>query len=194
MSLSDTWAVGDIPIGESCDMPIDPERPIADSYWVLSGRLLAGEYPGDLDAERARQKVRRLLEAGATLFLDLTEEGELRPYVPLLREEALARGNSVEHRRLPIRDLTTPAAADMVRLLDTVDAALDAGHVAYVHCWGGIGRTGTVVGCYLVRHGWSGPEALDEIARLRWGTPDGHRQAPETEAQRQMVLDWPIGR
>jgi len=35
-------------------MPIDPERPIVDSYWVVPGRLLAGEYPGDLDAERAR--------------------------------------------------------------------------------------------------------------------------------------------
>ena len=30
----------------------------------------------------------------------------------------------------------------------------------YLHCWGGVGRTGTVVGCWLVRHGRTGDEAL----------------------------------
>ena len=39
----------------------------------------------------------------------------------------------------------------------------------YVHCWGGIGRTGTVVGCWLVRHGMTGDEALAEFASPgRW--------------------------
>ena len=37
----------------------------------------------------------------------------------------------------------------------------------YVHCWGGIGRTGTTVGCWFVRHGRTGDQALAEIAE-RW--------------------------
>ena len=38
-------------------------------------------------------------------------------------------------------------------ILDEIDGAILNGKTVYVHCLGGIGRTGTVVGCYLVRHG-----------------------------------------
>jgi hypothetical protein len=169
------------------------ERLIPDSYWVCPGRLLAGEYPRTKDDEESRSKLRRLLEAGVTFFLDLTEEGEydLKSYAPLLREEAAALGHPVEHWRMSIRDGGTPMPEEMTRILDAIDGALAAGHTVYVHCFGGIGRTGTVMGCYLVRHGMSGQEALDKIARLRRGTPDGWKRSPETGAQRQMVLDWP---
>lgn len=171
--------------------------PIPDSYWVVPGRLLAGEYPGaKMDAE-ARRKLRQFLDAGVTCFLDLTEAGELAPYAALLQEEAASRRMAVEHHRMPIPDLGTPAPARVVRILDAIEAAIAAGHCVYVHCWGGIGRTGTLVGCYLVRHGLTGPQALAEIARLRTvetvGTPDAGRVSPEMHAQRERVRNWPVG-
>jgi hypothetical protein len=172
-----------------------PPRPIPDSYWVWPGRLLAGEYPGARTEDRARRKLARLQQAGVTYFLDLTEAGEygLRPYAPLLQEMAGPSGRPLVHRRMPIPDGATPSVPEMARILDTIDAALEEGHTVYVHCWGGIGRTGTVVGCTLVRHGLSGEQALTEIARLRKGTPDGHRRSPENNAQERMVRDWPAG-
>jgi hypothetical protein len=172
-----------------------PLRPIPDSYWVQPGRLLAGEYPGSRHDEEARRKLRQLLDGGVTFFLDLTEAGEygLEPYTPLLAEDAVRRGRSVAHQRMAIPDGGTPSAEEMRRILDMIDDALQEGHTVYVHCWGGIGRTGTVVGCYLVRHGLSGREALDLIAQRRAGTPDGYRRAPETRAQMRMILDWPAG-
>jgi hypothetical protein len=177
------------------------ERPIADSYWVRPGKFLAGEYPGALDDQAARRRLRRLVQVGIRVFLDLTEEGErtlqgvpVRPYAGLLIEEAAALGTRVEHIRMPIRDLTAPPAEAMSRILDRIDGALDAGLGVYVHCFGGIGRTGTVVGCYLIRHGMSGEEALATIARWRAGTPDGERPSPETAEQVRMVRAWPAGR
>lgn len=167
--------------------------PIASSYWVLPGRLLAGGYPGSLDAAEANLKVVRLLEAGVTAFLDLTEEEELAPYAPALNAQARAMRRRVYHRRLPIRDFDVPTSEQMARILDVIDEALDDGHLVYVHCWGGIGRTGTVVGCYLVRHGMGGSKALQRIERLRKGTPYAARRAPETQAQREMVLGWAEG-
>jgi hypothetical protein len=176
-------------------MPKPSERPIPDSYWVRPGRLLAGEYPGSRSDEKAQQKLRQLLEAGVTFFLDLTEVEEgLKPYVPLLQEEVAALGRSVAHPRMPIRDGGIPAYKEMAHILNTIDSALAEGHTIYVHCWGGKGRTGTVIGCYLVRHGMSGEEALDEISRLRQGTHDERDPSPETEVQRQTVRNWSMGR
>ena len=172
--------------------PLNP--PIPDAYWVVPGQLLAGEYPGAKDAAAARRKLRLFLDAEFTFFLDLTEEGEpLAPYAPALLEEAAARHLAVEHCRMPIPDLGTPQPAEVTRILDTIDAAIAAGRRVYVHCWGGIGRTGTIVGCYLVRHGQTGDQALAEIARRRQGTPDDYRVAPETHDQRERVRNWPLG-
>jgi protein-tyrosine phosphatase len=60
----------------------------------------------------------------------------------------------------------------------------------YVHCFGGIGRTGTVIGCYLTRHGMTPHEALKAIERWRRGTPDGCWSSPETGQQTAFVLSW----
>jgi hypothetical protein len=176
--------------------PAQMERPIPDSYWVDGGRLLAGEYPGAKQETAARHKLRRLLAAGASVFVDLTEEGEghLLPYASLLYEEATALGLAADHRRMPIPDLGVPAPAFMVQILDLLDSLLHDNRLPYVHCWGGIGRTGTVVGCYLVRHGMSGEGALAYIARQRRGTPDGYVVSPETDTQRAMVQTWSKGR
>lgn len=168
------------------------EHPLPNSYWVIPGRLLAGEYPCSLDERQARWKARRLLEAGVDYFLDLTEADEygLRPYHGVVSLEAEAKGYRPQFFRNAIQDMEVPDPARMREILDTLEAALSAGHIVYIHCFGGIGRTGTVVGCFLRRQGLTGEEALDRIASLRQGTPGSFRSSPETEAQRRMVIEW----
>jgi hypothetical protein len=186
------------------DVPYDPhmtdrsdhERPHLNSYWVRPGLLLAGEYPGAFEEAWARRKVRRMLEAGIRVFVDLTEDGELAPYDHLVMEEARALGVDAEHLRFPIRDVCVPETPEHVEsTLDAIDAALDAGRAVYVHCWGGIGRTGTIVGCYLVRHGRTGDEALEQIAEW-WTTVEKRSRrprSPETDEQCDYVRSWRSG-
>lgn len=150
------------------------EPPFPGSYRVGQG-LLAGRYP-------ARHEVRLLIAAGVTRFLDLTEAGEREPYAPDLLP-------GVTGRRMPIPDFSIPDVEGMRKILDELDASLAAGRGVYLHCFGGLGRTGTVVGCHLVRHGLSGEEALARIRQLR--TEAGcSPESPETEAQRAMVRAW----
>jgi hypothetical protein len=170
-----------------------PKRPFANSYWVIPGRLLAGEYPAELAREPAIEKLRKVIGAGITYFLDLTSpEDPLRPYEPLLSEAGA--GEKVVYSRRTIRDMGCPTSETMRGILDEIDTALDGGHNVYVHCWGGIGRTGTVVGCHFVRRGHTGDAALAEVARL-YGTMSRKKtrqfpESPQTDRQRAFVRGW----
>jgi len=91
---------------------------------------------------------------------------------------------------MPIRNFDIPTPAHMLNILDAIDRALLKQRMVYVHCLGGLGRTGTVVGCYLVRHGMDGDAALRHIRTLRKVTPFPKSLSPETDAQRRMVQMW----
>ncbi len=138
--------------------------PLVQSYWVVPGRFLAGEYPAHMELPHAAARLQALLALGLDTFYDLTERRELTPYLPLLQELGRKQSLEVKYQRFAIADRGVPDAAVMRSLLDGIDAALAAGNRLYLHCWGGIGRTGMAVGCYLVRHGLSGQAALDHIA------------------------------
>ncbi|HAJ36752.1 MAG TPA: hypothetical protein DCL15_13790 [Chloroflexi bacterium] len=165
---------------------------LPNAYWVLPGKLMAGPYPCAADLDTAQQRVAALLATGVQYIIDLTEPGEynLRPYWPLLTAQAAAAGRAVTRRQWPIPDMGTPTSAQMRAILDDLNRALQAGQIVYVHCFGGIGRTGTVVGCYLVNQGLGGDDALQAIARLRQTLPNADRLSPETAAQRTMVRTW----
>ena len=168
-------------------------RPIPNSYWVIPGRFAAGEYPGAKDPIEAARKLRTLLSAGIDHFIDLTEPGELAPYAEIAEKEARPLGLAVGYERHPIVDQCVPRSPEqMARILDAIDAAMRDGKTVYVHCWGGVGRTGTVVGCWLVRHGHTGDAALCQIAEWWQGVEKVYRQpiSPETSEQHEYVRDW----
>lgn len=169
-------------------------HPNDDSYWVIPSRLIAGAYPFvKFNDDQTRRKLYRLLVAGVTSFLDLTGEGEMPPYEDLLKEQADWVESRITYRRIAIQDMGLPTEEQMKSTLDAIDEEIRQGRVVYVHCQAGIGRTGTVVGCYLVRNGLQGAEALNTIARLRAGTSSGWTRSPETDEQMEFVLNWQIG-
>lgn len=159
-------------------------RPIDNCYWVLPGKLLAGEYPRNKDELSSKPKLAALSKAGVNVFVDLTEAGELEPYADSVP--------TAKHHRFPIRDVCVPSSVDLTTaILDTVDEHIERGDVVYVHCWGGVGRTGVIVGCWLARHCGSGQQALRRLAEL-WRTcpKSAHRQSPETPKQKEYVRNW----
>jgi protein-tyrosine phosphatase len=176
--------------------PNDPRpRPIPNSYWVPGAAVIAGEYPGGRTRDAARRKLAALLDAGVTHWVDLTEEIDpLAPYDDVLVELAEERGTTVSYTRLSIPDMDVPPAERMTEILDAIDAALDAGGTVYVHCWGGIGRTGTTVACWFVRRRHDAEAALEQVQRLYDTMTEEKRSAnphsPQTEAQRRFVRAW----
>jgi ADP-ribosyl-[dinitrogen reductase] hydrolase len=160
--------------------------PLPNCYWVLPGRLLAGEHPGGSTPGSTGTRLRRLLEAGVNSFVDLTGPDEVAPY-----DRQLPVG--VHYLRSAITDHGVPdEPLRMAALLDYLAETLRAGRVVYLHCRAGIGRTGTVAGCLLVEQGRSGDAALAELNRL-WQSSE--RSAlwpwiPETPEQTEYVRGW----
>jgi len=160
-------------------------RPIKHCYWVSQGQLLAGEYPRDKDESASIQKINALLQAGVTAFIDLTQESDdLLPYTELLQ--------GTHYHRFPVRDISVPSSTALTKdILDTIDDHINRGRIVYVHCWGGVGRTGTIVGCWLARRGYEGHAALSTLQELWRQCPKSvHRNSPETEEQKQYILNW----
>ena len=149
--------------------------------WIERGRLLAGRHPCAWSSDDAEAELAGLLEQGVTLIVDLTQPNELVPYESLVPASA-------RHVRVPVRDFTVPSEEQILVALDLIDAELRAGGVVYVHCWAGCGRTGVVVGCWLVRHGAEPAAALQRIAETRG------LGCPQTLEQRLAVLAWEHGR
>lgn len=168
------------------------DRPTPTSYWVIPGQFLAGEYPGGYEPAVTRRILTSFLNAGFDTFFNLTDEGERIEYASILTEEAETYERPVFHNRFSIADRGLPSRESMTALLDSIDQALADGHKLYLHCWAGIGRTGTTVGCFLVRHGLTGEQALEKLASL-YGTSAQSRmfsRSPETPSQIEFIKNW----
>ena len=168
-------------------------KPIPETYWVLPDQFLAGEYPALRNDEfGTRQRLTAFLHAGFDTFIDLTSEGERPPYFSMLNKEAGYAGLEVSHRRVPFPDYHVPSHATMVATLDFIDTALAEGRKVYLHCVGGIGRTGTTVGCYLVRHGMKPKQALHHLGALYHNAAQSllAPHSPESDEQVKFILNW----
>lgn len=163
-----------------------PYLPDIPAYWVREGQFMAGAYPVTWQMDRTYARIRAMLEHNITHFIDLTEPGQGQDYEAILLDEARKLEINVHYHSFPIIDFSVPSPSAMRTILDALDAAITADQAAYVHCWAGIGRTGTVVGCWLVRQGMTGDEALAEITKLRGDS----RPSPETAEQHGFVRNW----
>lgn len=175
--------------------------PFPRSYWVQPWQLLAGCYPGAPNPREESRKLRGMLDAGIRAVVNLMEPEETdhqgRPFIPYednLYRLAAERDIEVRCLRLPFADQCVPTRENMRQILDAIDAFLEKGMPAYIHCWGGRGRTGTVIGCWLARHSLAtGEEALRMVQHLRRNDPTANQRSPENRIQCNMVREWQPG-
>ena len=171
-----------------------PPVPYPSTYWVVPARFLAGDHPGDTDWQVLTPRLSALLGAGIRTFLDLTEEHEMNSYQRALRGMAEDRHIEITYVRIPIPDQSVPSVWTQRRILDVIDRSVADENPVFVHCFAGLGRTGTVAGCYLKRHGLATDEdVLHKIAELRRLTPAGREPSPQTLEQIRMVRHWKQG-
>jgi len=122
-------------------------------------------------------------DEGVDVVVSMLENSEI-PNL-LNAERGLCEEFGMEFFSVPVRDKTVPDSvelfADVARQLAE---RIAAGQAVAIHCRAGIGRSTTMAACVLILLGVDGEDALNMIASARG------LEVPETEAQRQWILDF----
>lgn len=174
--------------------------PFDRSYWVIPGKLLVGEIPSAKDEATRKIKVENLVIIGFDAIVNLMEVGEktfsgelLVDYTDDLEYYANQANKKVSVHRFPIPDLSITSTEKMKEIIHLINNLINNGKKVYVHCWGGVGRTGTVVGCYLIEQNMATIDnVLQTIDYLKRTTPISERNSPETDEQVNFILNWPL--
>jgi ADP-ribosylglycohydrolase/protein-tyrosine phosphatase len=162
-------------------------RGVADSGARLGMTFLPGKRrdsgPGmhwrDLRADAARLRG----ELGVHDLLLLVEDDELEALGVSGIADALGE-RGIELLRFPIADAGVPSDRGALRLtLDDVLRRLRGGRSVVVACRGGLGRTGTIVGC-LLRDGGLDTDAAIALTRA------SRRHTIENPTQERFISSW----
>jgi atypical dual specificity phosphatase len=135
--------------------------------YVIPGVLAGMAKPGR--SASLKSDLAEIKAEGIKAVLSLTEE-------PLDAAEMRALG--LEYLHLPVEDFTTPSPEQIAAGVEFIDRMRKKGKPVAVHCYAGLGRTGAMLACYLVKEGLSAGEA---IARLRMIRPDSVQTDSQVE-------------
>lgn len=128
---------------------------------------------------------------GPTSFHDLTFLHSQGVRAVIRMEErtiAAGSGNIVDLADMfePVPDFTPPELEQIQRMIEFIDQQTGERKPVVVSCYAGIGRTGTVLACYLVHRGAEPAEAINRVRQLRPGSV----QTPEQEARVHQYAEW----
>lgn len=140
---------------------------------ALAARPRGGDWLGDEISSWKR------IGIGAILSLLTSEEEQ---DLGLIGEADAARKEGLEFLSLPIPDRQVPTSQERLReAVERLNAILASGRNALVHCRQGIGRTGLVAACLLIKNGMSPGAAVEAVSEARGVA------VPETIEQREWI-------
>jgi atypical dual specificity phosphatase len=123
--------------------------------WLVEHKIAALSYPESEDAFILLWKM------GIRALINLAEE-------PLYGEILKEVDIFIEH--IPVVDFTAPTLQQVEHALAMIRSCLDRNMPVGFHCIAGLGRTGTIMACYLVGEEISADQAITTIRKWRPGS------------------------
>lgn len=124
--------------------------------WLVDGRIAGSGVP------RSDEDIEWLRLQGIDTIVSLSKiSPKVSNKIRLLQ---------IRHLEIPIEDYGTPEYFQINRFLEMVEKELADGRRVLIHCYSGMGRTGTMFALYLVHHGLNWQEAVEEGGGLETGS------------------------
>jgi atypical dual specificity phosphatase len=151
--------------------------------WLKKGMLAGTPRPGivvDID-----QDLQALQRVGVTVLVSLTQ-------TPM--DATVLQSYGIRNVASPIPDMHAPPVHQALEICRDVEANMRAGEVVAVHCRAGLGRTGTVLACYLIWEGCNALDALESVRRVEPKWVQSDKQAAFLEEFDRFLSDNPESR
>ena len=130
--------------------------------WIIDGKLAGTGRP------MTRDEFDWLIEQGIGSVITMTEE-------PL--EKSWVKG--IDWLHLPTPDLEPPSSDSMDKAVDFIHKRISdvPGNSVAVHCQAGLGRAGSILACYMIRHmDYTAENAIKHIRSERPGSIQSESQ------------------
>ena len=132
--------------------------------WVIDDKLAGHEGPS------SEQDLIWLRRQGVLVLVRLIEQNQ--SLVNASQIEKLGMWDCQE----PIRDFDIPKTDQINRIIQFIDISISAGRPVTVSYRFGLGRTGTILACYLMKQGLDASAAIDEVRKKRPGSIETEEQ------------------
>lgn len=142
--------------------------------WVIQGEIAGMARPVSVVSD-----LEFLKDNGIEAIVSLTE-------LPL--HKTLIEEFGFEYKHIPVADLTSPTQEQIEEFVTFVNNLIFSKKKIVVHCDAGIGRTGTMLACYLVNKGRSAKNAITEVRKKRPGSIETMEQEETVEKYEERVL------
>ena len=130
--------------------------------WLIENKLAGSGIPTSIN------EVEWIIEQGVKSIVTVREEPLDDDWV-----------KDVNYLHVHSNDLSVPEFDDLVSAVDFIHRRITNNEPVMVHCLAGMGRTGTLLACYLVKH--KKMSADDAIQKVREERPGSIQSYPQEE-------------
>jgi len=130
--------------------------------WIIENKLAGSAIPTSID------EVKWVIDQGVKSIVTIREETLDESWV-----------KDVNYLHILSNDMSVPEFDDLIYAVDFIHRRITNNEPVLVHCLAGMGRTGTLLACYLVKY--QKMSADDAIQKVREERPGSIQSFPQEE-------------
>ncbi|MGI0072740.1 MAG: dual specificity protein phosphatase 23 [Nitrosotalea sp.] len=128
--------------------------------WLINNKLAGSGMP------TSSTEVDWVLKQGIKSIVTMTEDALPESWI-----------KEIKYLHVPTEDLSAPDMDMIDQAVDFINKQIQNNEPVMVHCAAGIGRTGTILACYLVKHHkLSATNAIEKVRKERPGSIQSESQ------------------